>query len=158
MTVVSDSSPVIALSRINKLDILKSLYESILIPPAVKKEILSDPLRKIPLDKLPWIKVKPLKQPLTVKILSANLGEGESQSLALTLELKANLLIIDDLAARDIAELLEIKYTGTLGVLIKAKRQQLIPSVKETINELIKKEFRISSQLFQTILDLTGEK
>jgi uncharacterized protein len=125
MLVVCDSSPIIALSRINKLTILNSLYKKILIPLAVKEEVLCDPFKRINLNKVSWIEVRSLKHPLSAKILSANLGKGESEALGLTLELNANLLIIDDLAARNMADFLEITYTGTLGILLKAKKRNL---------------------------------
>lgn len=157
MLVISDSSPLIALSRINSLNLLKNLYKKILIPEAVAKEISSENIKKINLNKLSWIGIKPLNQPLTVNILSVSLGKGESETIALALELKADLAILDELAARNIANSLNLRFTGTLGVLLKAKTKNLIPSIKETLDDLIKHEFRISSQLYQDILELAKE-
>ncbi len=157
MIVTPDSSPLIALSRVNRLNLLKSLYKKILIPEAVAKEISSETTKKINLNKLSWIEIKPLNQPLTVNILSVNLGKGESETIALALELKAGLIILDELAARNIAGSLNLKFTGTLGVLLKAKTKKLIPSIKEILDELIKHEFRLSSQLYQDVLELAKE-
>ena len=157
MLIISNSSPLIALSRIGRLDILKSLYGKIFIPKAVEKEIRADPIRKIDLNRLSWIKVKVLNQSLSSDILSVNLGLGESETIALALELKAELVILDELAGRNMAESLNLKFTGTLGVLLKAKKKGLIPSVKELIDALNKHEFRISPQLYQNILELSKE-
>lgn len=157
MIVISDSSPLIALSRINKLNLLKSLYKKILIPEAVAKEISFETTKKINLNKFSWIKIRTLNQPLTIDILSVNLGKGESETIALALESKANLTILDELAARNIADSLNLRFTGTLGVLLKAKTKKLIPSIKETLDELIKHEFRLSSQLYQDVLELAKE-
>lgn len=158
MLVVSNSSPLIALSRIGKLDILNKLYHKIVIPKAVEKEILSDPLKEFSLNKLPWIEVKPLGQPLCVEILSSDLGLGESEALSLGLELKADLILLDEIAARDIAESIGLRFTGTLGILLKAKEKKLIHSVKELIEQLILCEFRVSEQLCKDILELAKEK
>ncbi len=158
MIVVSDSSALIALSRIGKLDILKSLYKEITIPEAVAKEILSGVTKKIDLNKLSWIKTKSISQPLGADILSVSLGCGESETIALALELKAGLVILDESAARNIAELLDLRFTGILGVLLKAKQKRLISSVKESLDNLIKHGFRLSRQLYNEVLELAGEK
>lgn len=157
MIIVSNSSPLIALSRIGKLNILKSLYKKLLIPQAVAEEISSDLTKKINLNTLSWIKIKSLNQPLSVAILSVSLGRGESETMALVLELKADLVILDELAARNTAESLNLKFTGTLGIILKAKKKNLISSVRKTIDNLIKHGFRVSSQLYSDILELAGE-
>lgn len=158
MVVVSNSSPLIALSRIGKLEILRKLYHKIVIPKAVEKEIVSDPLKEFNLGKLPWIEVKSLRHPLCVEILSADLGLGESEALSLGLELKADLILLDEVAARAIAESIGLRFTGTLGMLLKAKEKKFIQSVKELIEQLILCEFRVSDQLYKDILALAKEK
>ena len=157
MIIISNSSPIIALNNIGKLDILKRLYNKIIIPDAVKNEITVNPIKRIEINNFPWITIKSLSQPLTAQILSAQLGHGESEVLGLALELKSNLIIIDETAARNIANLHEIKYTGTLGILLKAKKQAIIRSVKEPIDELNNNGFRISNGLYQYILELAKE-
>lgn len=158
MIIIADSSPIIALSRIGKLDILKNLYGKIFIPRAVEKEILLEHSNKINLAKITWIKTKSLSQHLSVDILSIDLGLGESETLGLALELKADLIILDEIAARAMAESLRIKYTGVLGALLKAKEKKLIVSVKELLDSLCQNEFRISRQLYHDILELAKEK
>ncbi len=159
MITVSDSSPIIALSRINKLNLLQSLYKEILIPEAVAKEVFSSASgKRIALNKLPWIKIKSLSQPLSANVLSLTLGQGESEAIGLTLELKANLIILDELAARNIVVMFGLKFTGTLGILLKAKEKHLLLSVKECLDNLIKHEFRLSASLYNDILELAGEK
>ena len=72
-----------------------------------------------------WIKVKRISVPSSIKIIP-DLGKGEAEVLALGLEEKGHLLIIDDGLARVIARLQSLKFTGTAGVLLKAKKRGLL--------------------------------
>jgi len=159
MLVISDSSPLIALSRIDRLDLLQKLYKRILIPKAVEEEVFSNKgAEKTPPEKPSWIKTKTISQPLSVEVLSITLGRGESEAIALALELKADIIILDELAARSLATELNLRFTGILGILLKAKENNLLPSVKEVLDSLIKHEFRISSSLYSSVLALSHEK
>ena len=87
------------------------------------------------------------------------MDKGEAEVMALGVEKKDSVLILDDKKARMIAkEALDLKITGTLGILIKAKQQGLIPSLKEVLTKLEKSNFRISKVLQKEALKLVGEE
>jgi hypothetical protein len=115
--VVADASPLIALQQIGHLELLEALFGVIAIPAGVAEEIApSVPLR-------PWIAVLGLAQPMVPMVLRANLGRGESEAVSLAIETRAPRLLVDERAARRIAEALGLPVIGTLGVLLGAKRR-----------------------------------
>lgn len=109
MAVVSNSSPLIALARIQRLDLLPAIFESILIPPAVAREIAPS----IPV--LPtWLRIQAPSVLPSAPLLRRRLGAGESEALALAIELRADWIILDDLPARRSAEASALNVIGTL--------------------------------------------
>ncbi len=149
MTVVSNSSPLIALEQLGLLNLLEQIFSSVLVPPAVVKEVA-------PTVTLPqWTTEQALLQSIGAQILSASLGESEALSLAL--ELKASLLILDERPARRLAGALGIPVMGTLGLLLKAKNLGLIPELKPQLEALLKYDFRVSSMLYEQVLKSAGE-
>ena len=134
--VVVNTTPIIALADIGQLDLLKKLYGEIIIPKAVDMEILSEPARSL-VDKASWIKVV---KPNTLEqrsMFSARLHAGEIEVLLLAQEHGADLLIIDDNAAKKTAKYLGLTVTGTMGILLKAKREGYIEAVKPLMEALI---------------------
>src|SRR4029077_13768574 len=96
--VVADTSPLIALHQIEHLSVLKSLFVEVHIPPAVAREAAPS------LPDLPsWIVVRELTQPVGSDVLRAALGVGENETLGLALEVKADVVIVDDRPARRLA-------------------------------------------------------
>lgn len=83
--------------------------------------------------------------------------EGEAETIILAEEINANLLIIDDYLAREIANLIGLKITGTLGILIRAKNKGLIQKVKPLIEKLIEAHFWIDQVLYHLVLEVSGE-
>ena len=151
MTVVSNSSPLIALEQLGLLGILEQIFGTVLAPPAVVREVA-------PTVTLPqWITEQTLSQAIGSQILSASLGAGESEALSLALELKASLLILDERPARRLAGALGIPIMGTLGLLLKAKSLGLIPELKPQLEALLKHDFRVSSTLYEQVLKSAGE-
>lgn len=126
--IVSNSSCLRVLDKLGKLEILERLYTGITIPKAVKDEVFKD--KTVP----SWIEVVKIKQPIAPRILEKNLGHGESEAIGLSLELNADLLIVDDLAARRVAGELGIKITGVIGLLLEAKKKGLIENLKDYKN------------------------
>jgi len=82
---------------------------------------------------------------------------GEASTIALSLELTDNLMILDDKKARTLANNLNFKFTGLLGVILKAKQQEIIPSVLEVLNKLKSVNFRISDAIENEVLRLANE-
>lgn len=148
---VTNSSPLIVLQRIGHIDLLPSTLGQISIPQAVRKEVFGQ-------DLVPqWIEERTLAQPLAAQIIAARLGPGEREAIALALELRATLLLIDDLPARRLAQSLNIPVMGTLGLLLRAKNQGLIPVVRPLMEAMQSQEFRISDRVFARILSAASE-
>ena len=141
----------ITLDKVGTLHILKDLFKEILIPKAVKKEVFG---RK----KLPgFVKCIEISEPIALKVLESNLEAGESEAICLCEEIDANLLIIDDLEGRRVAERLGINITGTLGILLLAKREKFIDEVKPLLDEIVSYGFRVADELYKEILTKANE-
>jgi predicted nucleic acid-binding protein len=149
--VVSNASPLIALEQIGQLDLLRSLFNEVLIPPAVSKEIASS----VALPE--WIVERTLTQPIGPQTMRTSLGPGESEAISLALEIDARWLIVDERAARRTAQALGIPVIGTLGILLAAKRRNLLPTVKPCLDALMSHDFRIASDLYEQVLSDAGE-
>ena len=133
--VISDTSCLIGLSNIGKLDILKQLYGTVFVTPEVAKEyVLTLP---------DWITVKAVTE--TSKIVAFNeiLDLGEASAIALAAEIDDVLLIVDERRARKVALELGIEITGTLGLLIREYEQGAIDDIKGVIADLRRVHFRI---------------
>ena len=150
--IVSNSSCLIILIRLEKLDLLQKMYGKITIPGSVKKEVFKR--KKVP----DWIDVVEITQPVAYEILEKTLGQGESEALTLCLEAKADLLIVDDLAARKTAQRLGIKVAGVIGILLEAKRLGLIPHIKDLLDQMMSLDFRISKAVYDDALELANER
>jgi len=148
--VIVDTSCLIILSNINRIDLLQKLYGEIWIPEKVKAEF-GEHLES-------WIKVKKVNNKEIFKVLSLYLDEGESEAIVLGIETKDALLVLDDIKARNIAKSLGIRITGTLGIILKAKEKNLIPFVKIVLSEMEKVSFRISEEIKKEILRIAKEK
>ncbi len=154
MIVVSDASPLIALFQINQLDLLRRPYGSVEIPPAVQREIM--PSLGHLLGSLGWLCLRVPVETATLASLRAQVDLGEAEALALALELNA-LLVIDDLPARGVTQSLGVQATGTVGVLIRAKREGLIEAVAPPLEDLRVAGFWAGEALRVAVLEQAGE-
>jgi predicted nucleic acid-binding protein len=150
--IVSNSSCLIILIRLEKLDLLQKMYGRITIPGSVKNEVFKR--KKVP----DWIDVVKITQPVAYEILEKTLGKGESEAITLCLEAKADLLIVDDLAARKTAQRLGIKVAGVIGILLEAKRVGLLPHIKDFLDQMMSLDFRISKTVYDDALELANER
>jgi hypothetical protein len=160
LKVICDSTVIIGLAKIGKLELLKQIYGEIYIPDAVFIEVAVEGRERNgakELSESEWIKKKSVKDKRIVEILFAELGRGESEVLVLGKELNADLLIIDDERARTAAISGDFRVIGLIGVLLLAKRLKLIPLIKPFLEELRNKNFRISDRLIEKALNLAGE-
>lgn len=157
--VVVNSTPIIILCAIEHLHILKELYQVILIPGAVYREVTEkkDSACNQLCAHYDWIKILQVKDNSERKMFKAKLHEGEVEVMLLAEEQKADLLIIDDNAAKRTAKYLGFNVTGTLGVLIKAKRHGLIRELKPLLLLMKSRGFYISPELETLVLDQAGE-
>ena len=143
--IIADTSCLIVLEQIGLLDLLKEFYNEIHITNEVKSEFK----KEIP----EWIIVTELIDKQRQKILELNLDKGEASAIALCLGNKDSLLLIDERKGRNVAQNLGIKITGTLGILIKAKNQNLIISLKTEFDKLKNVGFWVSDKLINQILE-----
>ena len=129
--VVSNTTPILSFIKLNRLDILKSLYKEIYIPKAVYKEIEEGKNKYYAdISNESWIKVFKVKNKNLLEQLQKELDKGEAEAIALSLEISADLLLIDEKLGRKIAEEKGIKITGTIGALIKAKKKGIIKALR----------------------------
>lgn len=144
---ISDTSCLIAFERIDRLEILPDLFETVYIPPAVDAEFGKQ---------FEWLRVEGLASQRLSRLLNATLGKGESEAIALAVQLDT-LLITDDKQARAAAEQLGLKVKGVLGILIAAKQSGYIAEIKPLVNQLEANGFRISRSLRDEALWMAGE-
>ena len=149
ITVIADTSCLIALSKIEAFELLKELYEEVLIT----EEIALEFGEIIP----EWIRIENVRNKKYQQLLDLYLDLGEASAIALALEKVDALLILDDLKGRKEAAKLGFKITGTLGILYKAKKVGLIPELKYYIEKLKVVGFRLSPKIEEEILRKSNE-
>lgn len=158
MIIVSDTSPVTNLIRIDHLFILQLLFQKLVIPEAVYQELCEIPLQQKIIREQNWITVAPVTNPELVARLERQLDKGEAESIALAMQLQADYLLIDEIKGRHIAEEMGLKIVGLLGILVKAKQENIILLVKPVLEKLIEEAgFRIHISLYDRILEMAGE-
>ena len=150
--VVADTSPIIALHQAGQLSLLQRLFSQIQIPPGVAQE-----LRPGMPEPPAWIVVRPLAHPIASEILRASQGVGESEALALAMEVQADLVIVDDRPARRLAANLGFPVVGTAGTLLRAKQLGFISEVRPLLDEIIRRGFRLSRAIRERVLMDAGE-
>ncbi len=159
MTLVFNASPLIVLAKSGLLDCFLKLGDEIMVPRAVADEIscakiLTDPARS-------WItRQTRLIQPSTAVspfIMAWDLGAGESAVISLTAMYPGAIAVLDDLAARRCAQALGLQITGTLGLVLKAKRAGLIPSASQALDAITAAGLYISPHHLETLRVQAGE-
>jgi predicted nucleic acid-binding protein len=139
--IVSDTSCLILLDKIKQLDLLHALFNRITITQIIAGEFG----KQLPA----YIQIENPVNLIYQKILESNLDSGEASALALALEKKDCLLIIDDYKGRKEAKNLGLTFTGTLGILIIAKQKGLIKSITRILTDIQKTDFRISDTVIK---------
>lgn len=163
MIVISDTSVITNLAAIEQLHLLSQLYNQVIIPEAVYRELteIEPPVPgKIEVKNAPWVEIRQVVNRSIVQQIQeqARLDIGESEAISLALELKADLLLIDERRGRMEANRLGLRITGLLGLLIEAKQRDLIIAVKPLMDTLITMSaFRVSSALYNQILEIVNE-
>ena len=158
--VVVNSTPIISLCHIGKLGLLKELYGEVLIPEAVYREISAkhNSIAKAALDtSLDWIRVCKIQNEIARIIFKSQLHDGEVEVMILGKEEDAALLIIDDKNAKNYAKYLKFNVTGTLGVLLKAKRKGLVDCIKPLLDKMVSKGIYLDAEIRTYCLKEAGE-
>ena len=134
---------------------LETMFEVLMgevyIPPAVRREVFTS--RPMP----PWIIEHGLSRPNASELLQGRLGAGEREAIVLAQELHAELLLMDELAGRRAATSLGLRVMGILGVLLWAKRQQVIPAVGPLLEQLMATGFYVDEELAERVRRTAGE-
>lgn len=147
--VISDTSCLIIFQKIGELDLLRKVYDSITTTPEVAQEFS---------EQLPsWIRIEKVKDKKYQEILEMHVDWGEASAIALAKEIDSPLVLLDDLKARKLAAKLNLKYTGTLGVIHKAKQIGVIEKVRPIIEKLQITNFRISESIINELLRKNNE-
>ncbi len=157
--VVCNTSPIQYLYQLGALDLLPRLVGRVIFPVAVVDELAAGRAAGVALPdptQLEWAQIRHPISERAVRLVT-DLGPGESEVLMLGLELPDSLLILDDGLARRVAESLGLRFTGTLGLLLDAKRAGLIPAVSPLLDQLQELRFRLAPHTRRAVLDLAGE-
>src|SRR4051812_11119973 len=161
MTVwVVDTSPLIFLSKLNRLDLLQRGAERILAPPAVLQEVQEhrdEVAAEIEAARHSWLRVQPVGDRGVVEVLMADLDAGEAEAIALARETQAQRVVMDDLDGRRFAQRLGLAPVGTLGLLLAARLRGELPSLRQEIDRLQAAGFRVRESLRRAVLGEAGE-
>lgn len=159
MTLVFNASPLIVLSKAMLLDHFVLLADRVLIPAAVAQEISqagdpSDPARL-------WIARHPElihgSPPVSPFVVAWDLGAGESSVISLASSDPESIAVLDDLAARRCAQAVGLRMTGTLGLILMAKRAGIIPSASSALDAVVSAGLFISTHHIDLIRRSVGE-
>ncbi|MEI7423286.1 MAG: DUF3368 domain-containing protein [Prolixibacteraceae bacterium] len=149
--VIADSGPIFSLALIDKLELLDSLFDDILIPPAVWNEISADETKPFYDRVCNYFKDR-VKHTTGFNELTFIMGYGESESVILYNEVEADFLLIDDKKARSIAENLGVKCIGTIGLLSAAKDKGYIVALRPIFEDFLTHQRYYSIDLLNAIL------
>lgn len=156
--IVSDATPIIAFSKINRLTLLQEIVRKIIIPEEVSRELFA--YGKPDVEKLKrctWITIEKVKSRNDIDLLLPTLDRGEAEVIILAKELKADLVVIDELTARKVAMMMELPLIGTIGLLIAARKKGLITKVKPVWDEMRACGIRYGEPCYQKVLTEIGE-
>lgn len=161
MIVVSDTTPLISLLKIGRLDLLEKLFGNVIIPQAVYEELTVDERFKLEAEQLrqkEFITVQTVKNPDSVSILkrATGLDQGESEAIVLTDEVKAELLLMDEAKGRAVSNEMGFRIMGTIGVLMAAYEEHELTSdeVKECVSGLQRAGRHIGQRHYRMLLDM----
>ncbi|HEX4959430.1 MAG TPA: DUF3368 domain-containing protein [Thermoanaerobaculia bacterium] len=161
MIVVSDASPLISLGAVGRIELLRQLFGEVSIPLAVLEEITAAGLERpgaAEVQAADWIVSRALGSDFLPRALEGELDRGEAEAIALAVELRADLVLIDERRGRRVASRFDLKVLGVLGILLDAKRKGLLTQVEPVLEDLhTRAGFRVSPALYRRALEEAGE-
>ena len=160
MIIVTNSTPIIAFSRINQMELLRTIVGKLLIPTEVANELSEygkGKKKSLDLSKYQWITIQDIQDKSKMRLLLPSLDRGEAEVIELAIEVKADLILIDELTGRKVAESFDLNVIGSAGILIKAKDSGKIQAVKPYLDEMIDKGIRYSERFYKSLLHQIGE-
>lgn len=144
------------LAVIGQLNLLEKLYQKVFIPEAVFNELLTTLPEKAVGGVIPktlWLEKRIVANQSLVDSLILELDLGEAEAIVLAMEMKSDLLLLDERRARQVSSRLGLKFIGLLGILVEAKQKGYIGAVKPIIDDLmVKAGFWVGSRLYTRIL------
>lgn len=160
MVIISNATPLIAFAKIGQLSLLQKMVNKLAIPEAVANEISAYPQGQpgfINLQQETWIGIQSISSEQQVNLLLPKLDRGEAEVIALALERQAQLVLIDELTARKVAESLNLNISGSVGILIRAKQVGEIVAVKPLLDAMTNQGIYFSQRFIDAVLRLVGE-
>ncbi|MGC1375746.1 MAG: DUF3368 domain-containing protein [Anaerolineales bacterium] len=161
MIVISDTTPLIGLASIGRLDLLFALFGEVYIPQAVYDETVThgrtEGIAKQAVASAGWIRAIKVQDRLAVDVLLDEMDLGEVETIVLAMEIKAEWVLMDEKKGRRKLTQLNIPKIGTLGILLKAKQLGLISNLKSEIENLQKSGFGIAPRIVDEMLHQAGE-
>lgn len=159
MIVVSDASPLIALASVGELELLRKLFVEVLIPEAVRSEVLqADRPGAADVTGADWIRTRSAPDDSFLQVLQAELDAGEAEAIALAFAIGADILLLDERSARNLALSMGFTVVGVAGVLLRAKAEGLLPLIRPVLDRMRSLgRFRISNRLYEDTLRNAGE-
>lgn len=161
MVIVSDTSPIINLAIIGHLDLIPRLFHKVILPQTVFDEIVHDGAGLPGAEEIRqanWVEIRTCQNTALISLLSQELDPGESEAIALALEIQADFILMDEDMGRKIAIRYHLQPLGVLGILLRAKNDGFIPAVKPCLDNLIQQaRFFIHTKLYQDVLQAAGE-
>ena len=158
--VICNTGPIVALSMIGRIDILRDLFELVTVPEAVHMEILEGGTTNAGLAgyrKVNWIKVGTLSKPVD-PLLRTSLDFGEAAVIELARELSVNLVLVDERKARKIARTIYgLNVIGSARVLVEAKRHGLLDNVGAALQAMRNGGYWIGDSIVDAALKQAGE-
>jgi predicted nucleic acid-binding protein len=146
---VIDSTCLIALERIERIELIPKLFSPVFAPPVVIDEVGDAP---------DWLIAREVGNLTLLRALTAQLDLGESAVIAVSMELEGPVVILDDKKARRVARQMGLKVVGTVGLFLRAKEERLVSEVKPLLESLHQVGFRLSRDLEREALRLAGEE
>jgi hypothetical protein len=163
--VVSDASPLVHLAAIRQFELLNKLYSLVFIPKAVWTEVAIAGHGRPGAAEVEqaiangWIQIKNPGNANLARGELATLDQGEAEALALALDLKADIVLLDEVRGRSVARSLGLRAVGTLGVLIEAKRQGFITSFRDQLERLGRdSQLQLSDEIKALAIKMSGEQ
>jgi predicted nucleic acid-binding protein len=154
--VVADSTPLINLAKIDRFELLKVLFDTLIIPDAVFEEVVvrgrNRPGQK-ELARAKWISIQKVSTTPLLTLLKGSLDKGEAEAIALAVERNADMILLDEAIGRQFAQQLGLRMRGTLGLLAEGYRRGLIDDLEAELNRLVSAGTWISPGLVAKVLE-----
>lgn len=160
MTVICNATPLINFAAIARLDILQATFDQIVIPQAVYGETTGSGFPGTPfvLQAIAsgWLQVRPVAT--IASTIPRELDDGEREAIALAIEIAERRILLDEREARQVAQGLGLQVMGTLGILLLAKSNQIVPQIRPILDNMINvAQYWVSAALYEQVLQQAGE-